>query len=511
MKTLTSLKPILFTFLIFCTSLAQAQLKKVKTAYGSVTGIIKDHVSIFKGVPFAAPPVGELRWKAPQPPKKWNGLLNCDTFSASPVQNNPVPFMMWTQEFIAPAKPLSEDCLYLNIWTPAASNKAKLPVIVWIYGGGFVSGSAACPIYDGEELSKKGVIFISINYRVGIFGFLAHPELSKESGHGSGNYALLDQIEALKWIRQNIGEFGGDPENVTIAGQSAGSMSVNALIASPLAKGLFQKAIAQSGGILGGRISRQLSEAEKTGEAVSKQLSANSIAELRSKSAEEIQKAASAPGLRFGPVLDDYVLPLDPVKYFQQKKQNNVAIMTGWVTGDGALAGIQPSTPEKFRQEAVAKYGDQSNTFLTLFKADNDEELKATQSKLGLISFGVLPSRLLSDYNEKPVYIYQFNHVPPDKPNFPNYGAFHTAEVPYALKTLKMWDRAWKTEDLNLENAMSDYWVNFARTGNPNGKGLPEWQPYNKTTGVIMEFTDSPKAVPGLLKKELDFLVGQVK
>ncbi|HRH60881.1 MAG TPA: carboxylesterase family protein, partial [Chitinophagaceae bacterium] len=246
-------KTVLFLFMVIITSVITAQKNKapvVKTNAGLISGIINDDatVRIYKGIPFAAPPVGELRWKAPQPLQSWSGVKKCDAFSASPMQNKPTPFMMYTPEFLIPEQPISEDCLYLNVWTAAKSSKEKRPVIVWIYGGGFVSGGSACAIYDGENLAKKGVVFVSINYRVGVFGFLAHPELTKESnGKGSGNFAFLDQIAALQWVKKNIEAFGGDPNRVTIAGQSAGSFSVNALMASPVAKGLFQRAIGESG------------------------------------------------------------------------------------------------------------------------------------------------------------------------------------------------------------------------------------------------------------------------
>ena len=223
----------------------------IQTDNGQVEGLPNADASVvaFKGIPFAAPPVGDLRWKAPQPVQNWEGVRECKEFSSSAMQSTPAPFLMWTSEFIAPAKPLSEDCLYLNLWTANPASAEKRPVIVFIHGGGFTSGSGSVPIYDGEEMAKAGVVFVTINYRVGIFGFFSHPELTAESPHHtSGNYGLLDQIAALKWVQKNIAAFGGDPTRVTIAGQSAGAFSVNFLVASPLAKGLFQRAIAESGG-----------------------------------------------------------------------------------------------------------------------------------------------------------------------------------------------------------------------------------------------------------------------
>ena len=239
----------------------------LKTDKGKIEGIYNDDktIRIFKGIPYAAPPLGDLRWEAPQPANSWEGIKSCAEFSASPVQNKPEPFYCWTEEFIAQPEPLSEDCLYLNVWTSAKSPEDKQPVYVWIYGGGLVSGSSNCAIYDGEEMAKQGVVFVSLNYRVGVLGFMAHPELSAASDHSaSGNYGFLDQIAALKWVQNNISAFGGDPNNVTIAGQSAGAFSVNTLIASPLAKDLFHKAILQSGGLLSNRLQQNLKAAGRS-------------------------------------------------------------------------------------------------------------------------------------------------------------------------------------------------------------------------------------------------------
>jgi len=314
----------------------EAQEFKVKTANGIVSGSQTGDIFIFKGVPYATPPVGELRWKAPLPPGNWNGVKECIKFSASPMQSKPGPFMMWTEEFIAPPEPLSEDCLYLNIWTPSCKTRQKLPVFVWIYGGGFMSGSSACAVYDGEDFAKKGIVFVSINYRVGVFGFLAHPELSRESESlVSGNYGILDQVAALKWIKANISKFGGDRGNVTVAVQSAGSMSVTVLLASPLASGFFHRAIAQSGGIFSSRMARRLSEAESIGAKLFENLQSKSIEELRKLPSTDLMKQTSRTGMGvFAPVWDGYVLPADPSKRFEI---NNVPVITGWVSGDGML------------------------------------------------------------------------------------------------------------------------------------------------------------------------------
>ncbi len=501
--------PVHFRQLWLCVAFAissiilSAQASVIKTEYGLVEGYKSGDIFIFKGIPFAAPPTGDLRWKAPQPVKSWTGVLKCDKFSASPMQRNPVPFMMWTEEFITPPEKLSENCLYLNIWTPANPAKEKLPVFVWIYGGGFNSGSAACAVYDGEGMSKKGIVFVSINYRVGVLGFLAHPELSKESGNKvSGNYGLLDQIAALTWIKKNIEAFGGDPLKVTIAGQSAGSMSVCSLVASPLAKGLFIGAIAESGGIFTRFSHNNLNEAEKSGSEFMEKMKAANIGELRTKTPEDL----IAAGGNFGPVNDDYVIPGDLIASFKDGKFNDVSIMAGWVTGDGALMGVQKLTPEKYKSQAVEKYGDKAEVYLKLFPGNTEDQVKASLTELNIMQFAALPAYLWTGFSKKPAYLYQFSHVPVDKPGFPNYGAFHTSEVPFALHTLNLWNRPWRDNDLSVEKTMSEYWVNFVKNGDPNGKGLPGWTKFDKSGGNIMEIGDQSKLIPGLYKNEFVFL-----
>lgn len=506
MKKAIRFQLVILAILIFTGhALLKAQDTNVKTGDGMISGMKSGNILIYKGVPFATPPVGELRWKAPRPLRDWKGVKECVKFSASPMQSKPVPFMMWTEEFIAPPEPLSEDCLYLNIWTPSNSPAKKLPVFVWIYGGGFTSGSSACAVYDGEEFAKKGVVFISINYRVGVFGFLAHPELTKESENGvSGNYGLLDMIEALKWIKSNITQFGGDPGNVTIAGQSAGSMAVTALIASPLASGLFHRAIAQSGGIFSSRFTRKLSEAEIAGSKLVSNLKANSIADMRKISAADLVQKTSGAGMGgFAPVWDGYVLPSDPAAGF---KINNVPVITGWVGGDGGLMGSGTKSIDDYIKKAREQYGVSADEYLKIFPAGSDEELKKSQENLGMLSFAGLPARTLASKNEKPTYIYYYTHVPPDKPGFPNYGAFHTSEVPFVLHTLHMWNRQWTALDYTIEDNLTSYWVNFARTGAPNGTGLPEWKTYNKQTGNILLIGDKTETKPSLFKNEFDFL-----
>jgi para-nitrobenzyl esterase len=502
-KSINQRLVFLFFAIVFCSPKISAQLSVIQTENGLVSGYKNGDINIFKGIPFAAPPVGDLRWKAPQPAKSWTGVLKCEKFSASPMQRKPEPFMMWTEEFITPPENLSEDCLYLNIWTPAKTAKDKLAVFVWIYGGGFSSGSAACAVYDGEEMSKKGVIFVSINYRVGVFGFLAHPELSGESAAKvSGNWGLLDQVAALQWISKNIEAFGGDPQKVTIAGQSAGSMSVCALVASPLASGLFHGAIAESGGILNSWMNSTLADAEKSGLAFMAKMKASNIAELRQKSAQELIDT----GGNFDVVADGYVIPADVFAAFRNGKFNDVAFMAGWVSGDGSLFGDQKLTPEKYKEQAIKNFGDNADEYMKLFPGNTDEEVAASLKELNLMQFAALPAHLWAGFSKNHAFIYQFTHVPVDKPGFPNYGAFHTSEVPYALHTLHLWKRPWRDIDYAVEKTMNNYWVNFVKDGDPNGEDVPEWKKYDKSTGNIMKIGDQSQLKPGLHKSEFDFL-----
>jgi para-nitrobenzyl esterase len=498
---------LMSVFFLIVIDTIKAQAPVVKTVNGSVSGISLGEINIFRGIPFASPPVGALRWKAPQPVANWSGVRKCVSFSASPVQPKPVPFLYWTEEFIAPPEPLSEDCLYLNVWTGAKNDTERKPVFVWIYGGGLSSGSAACAIYDGEEMAKRGIVFVSINYRVGPFGFMANPELSKEQNNASGNYGILDQIAALQWVQKNIAAFGGDPGRVTIAGQSAGSISVNALLASPLAKGLFQGAILESGGLLGGRLITSLQDAEAVGVALQNKTGAAGLEDLRKKSAVEILNAYQSLGqMRMGLTSDGFVLPKNMNAYFREGKQNDVPVIMGWVTGDAMLFGKPEITAEQFTQMAKEKYGYNATDYLKIFPANNNAQAQQSQFEINLLSFAGLPAYLLAGFNSMPTFIYQSSFVPTDKPGFPNYGAFHTSEVPYALHTLHMWKRPWQKRDFDTQELMSDYWIQFIKTGNPNGKGLPSWSAYNRTEGAILEIDSVTILKPALYKEEFEIM-----
>lgn len=480
-------------------------LDTVKVETGLLTGIHNDSSGVwaFKGIPFAAPPVGGLRWKEPQPATSWEGVRKCDTFSASALQPPPNPFMMWTKEFMAPLEPLSEDCLYLNVWTAATSADEKRPVIVWIHGGGFSGGSGSVPLYDGEGLAKKGVVFVTINYRLGIFGFLAHPELTKESPHhASGNYALLDQLAAIRWVKKNITGFGGDPNRVTIAGQSAGSFSVNALVASPLGKGLFEGAIAESGGMFSRETRLQsLEDGEKAGLKVAETVKAKSLADLRAIPAEELLKAG-APNMV---TRDGYFLPESVLEIFEAGKQNDVPLLTGWNADEGFLFG-KPKTAKEFKAEAEKKYGSMAADFLKLFPAANDGEAAKAQKTISrneLFAWQNYSWARFQSKGKSKAYLYQFSRVPPGEPN---YGAFHSAEFGYCLNTLDKWARPFEEWDKKLSEAMSSYWVNFATTGNPNGPGLTEWPAFDAAKPQVIDFGNEIKVIAVPAKDQFDFM-----
>ena len=486
-------------------------LTVVQTNAGKVAGTpTADGLIVsFKGIPFAAPPVGDLRWQAPQPVIPWDGVKECTAFGPSPMQGMPVPFSMWSEEFLIPEEPISEDCLYLNIWTSSGAGSEKLPVLVWIYGGGFTSGGSGVPIYDGEALARKGVVFVSINYRVGVFGFVAHPELTRESGNNaSGNYGLLDQLAALRWVRENIAAFGGDPSNVTIAGQSAGSMSVNCLVASPLAKGLFNKAIAQSGASFS-RSQLSLKQAEENGVELANSMKATSIADLRARPAEELMKAR---GVR-GPIIDGYVLPEQIADIFEKNEQNKVDLLTGWNEDEGLLFGPVKNAAD-YKQQVNQRYGEQADRFLAFYPASDDAEAAKSQLNVSRDQiFGVQNyawANMQAKQGKANVFVYRFTRKVPGTGDYAKYGAFHTGEVPYAYGNLLFVNRPWEATDLQLETTMSDYWVNFVRTGDPNGKNLPEWPEYSVGGKKIMLLGDEVNAVSLPDQEALDFLYSSI-
>ncbi|TKK65550.1 carboxylesterase family protein [Ilyomonas limi] len=505
-----------FSFLLLICYIVNAQgsnnLDVVKTNAGLVSGATNTDGSIhvFKGIPFAAPPVDELRWKAPQPVTAWTGIKKCNAFGPSPMQASPAPFSMWSAEFLIPKEPISEDCLYLNVWSGATSAQEKRPVLVWIYGGGFNSGGSAVPIYDGEAMAKKGIVFVSINYRVGIFGFFAHPELTKESPqHASGNYGLMDQIAALQWVKSNIAAFGGDPDNVTIAGQSAGAMSVNCLVASPLAKGLFNKAIAESGASFTNN-NPPLSAAEKSGEEIMQKFNVTSVEALRNIPAEELMQKAG--GLR-GPIVDGYVLPQSVATIFAQGKENKVALLTGWNENEGLLFGPVKNAAD-FQKQLEQQYGADAGKLQQYYPATNDSVANTSQLNLARdVIFGVQNytwANIASSHGKK-VYVYKFIRKVPATGEYVKYGAFHTGEVPYAYDNLKFVNRPWEPADHELAKVMSAYWANFIKSGNPNGDDLPDWKAYTKTSRQVMVLGIMQQTEPLRDAAQLDLLYKAMK
>lgn len=494
----------------FLSTIIFSQSPVVHTTSGKVSGYIEDKVEVFKGIPFAAPPVGPLRWKAPQPVAAWKDVKTCTAFSASPMQGDPKPFMVWSKEYLIPEKPISEDCLYLNVWTANSKSKTKKSVFVYIYGGGFQSGGAACPIYDGVATAQKDIVFVSINYRVGVFAFLAHPELTKEAAYkSSGNYGLLDMIAALKWVKENITSFGGDPNKVTIGGQSAGAFAVNYLCASPLAKGLFRRAIAESGGsILSSslRPSLKLSDAEKIGIKFAADLKCSSLEELRNKSSEEIFKATG--GLK-SPIEDGYFLPSSIMDIYLHGKQNDVSLLMGWNQED--IVSGPPVSANKYVDQINKRFGSNALVVLNAYPATDDKVAAKSQKELGRDETFAMQQFFWANvqlHNGKsPVYLYNFNRQLPGYTPATEYGAFHTAEVAYAYDNLKFVERPFTDVDHQLATRMSNYWANFIKTGNPNGHDLPKWNKFNVNGNWVMILDENTGNQHLPNKKQLETLL----
>ena len=472
----------------------------VRVDSGLLSGIAgsSPEVRVFKGIPFAAPPVGDLRWRPPQPPAPWQGVRAAGKFSGECMQT-PYPE---GSIFHSAAQPMSEDCLYLNVWTAARSAGERRPVMVWIHGGALTRGSGSIPTYDGEEPARKGVVLVTINYRLGVFGFLAHPELTRESPHhSSGAYGFLDQVAALEWVHRNIAQFGGDPARVTIFGESAGSWSVNVLVATPLAKGLFQRAIGESGGCFGR--TPKLARMEEAGVRIAQSAGADSLSALRAKPADELLKVQGG----FVAGEDGWVLPKDVHAIFAAGKQNDVPLLIGSNAGEGT-AFTQPSvTAESFRERAKG-FGAMTDAFLKLYPAGSDHE--AWDSQAAVIrdqTFGWEMrtwARMQTATGKSKVYLYYFSRVPPG-PGSARYGAYHASEIPYVFHNLNPGRRPWEAVDRALADTVSSFWVNFAATGDPNGKGLPEWPAYQGKSDLALELGDhvEPRATPH--KAALDF------
>ena len=520
MKTTVRIKFFLMTFLV--TAIPTAGIfaqDHVTVANGTLEG--KREVSgvrSFKGIPFAQPPMGELRWKPPQPPKNWEGVRKADKFGPRTTQR-PIFGDMGFR-----SNGMSEDCLYLNVWTPAKSSKAKLPVLVYFYGGGFVAGDGSEGRYDGESMAKKGIVTLTVNYRLGVFGFFAHPDLTKESPHhASGNYGLLDQHAALQWVRQNIAAFGGDPKRVTIAGESAGSISVSAQMASPLSKSLIVGAIGESGSIIGALSAMPLAEAEQIGvkfAAGFDQGDAPSLAALRAMPAEQLLEATAKPGVPwFRPTVDGYFFTKDPPAVFAAGEQARVPLLAGSNSEETSSAGVlgrDKPTVENYRKALQRLYPGKADEVFKLYPAANEQEvLDAAQDLAGdrFIAYSTWKwIELATKTGSRPTYYYLYAHPrPPMRPdmgdaapgsaggverNSPaaakqqpqSRGAVHSAEIEYAMGNLdynKVY--AWTPDDYQVSKVMQEYFANFIKTGNPNGRGLPKWPKFDHGQRMIID------------------------
>lgn len=500
----------------FIVSNAVALEESVTVTGGDIRGALDGDVYVYKGVPFAAPPVGDLRWKAPQPVEDWDGVRDATEFSDNCPQT---PYPKQSVYYREP-RPTSEDCLCLNVWTAAEASDDLRPVMVWIHGGALTRGSGAVDVYDGSNLAREGVVIVTINYRLGPFGYFAHPELTAESEHNaSGNYGVLDQIAALAWVRDNITKFGGDPGNVTIFGESAGSWSVCALQATPLAKGLFHRAIGESGGAFGpmawlGETKHGQISGEDLGMTFAKSLTDDgSVEALRALSADDILRGFSrnvdGESFRTRPIVDGYVIPDEIYQIFAAGKQNDVPVIVGSNKDEGTslLGPAGPKTREAVAAWAKEEFGDLSDEFAATYPFADDASARAAflaAFRDRTFSWQMRTWARLMSTVESPAYLYHFTRVPP-RPDRDQLGAYHAAEIIYAFDNLEKSPLEWEDADRRVADAMSAYWINFAEAGDPNGDNLPKWEPYSKDDEDYLHIGDTIAQKQGLLTKENDF------
>ena len=491
-------KKIFLAAVVFASTAGLAiaqQPAPVKVQQGLVQGTSEDGLTVYRGIPFAAPPVGDLRWRAPQPAAKWEGVRQTTNFAPGPIQGS------------RPPSGMSEDCLYLNVWTPAKSAGDKIPVLVWIYGGGFSGGATSERNYSGEQLAKKGVVLVSIAYRVGQLGFLAHPELSAENtNHVSGNYGLLDQIAGLQWVQKNIAAFGGDPNKVTIFGESAGGIAVSMLSASPLAKGIFHGAVSESGGSFGpprpttfpGENLKRLADAERGGESYAKSAGAASIAELRKIAPD---KLPSSRGLGMSwPIVDGWVIPDDQYKLYATGKYNDTPILVGYNSDEGASFS-PPRTPEDYITGVKSRYGRFAEDLIKAYPAGSNTVPKTARDLARDAAFGWQTwawARLQAQTGKSKVFYYYFDQHPEYPADSPRAGSGspHGAEVAYVFEHLNTNSPQTTRTDLEISDAMSTYWVNFAKHGDPNGDGVPAWPAFSDKNPQVMYFSQTPHVGP---------------
>ena len=493
---------------------------QVKTTTGTVRGATSTdgRVRSFKGIPYAAPPVGDLRWQAPQAARSWDGVRDATEFGRQCMQGTIFGDITFPH-------PASEDCLTLNVWTPA-SPSGTLPVMVWIHGGGFQAGAGPEPRHDGDAFVRKEVVLVTINYRLGVFGFFSHPELSKESGrHASGNYGMLDQVAALQWVRDNIAAFGGDPGNVTIFGESAGSFAVSALMASPVARGLFHKAIGESGAYFGsGPLDLQpLPVSEQLGVKFAGVMGADSLAALRAKPAEDVLAAALKTQPWFAPNLDGYFLTEDVATTFAAGRQARVPLLAGWNADEvrsGVVLAKQKPTAQSFSDETRKRYGQDAEAILKAYPATSDAEaLESAASLASDLFIGYGTWKWIDTHartGQAPVFRYSFDRKIPvpdgEKVNgmpatSKDIGARHAGEIEYVFGTLDSRKGVpWQPVDRTLSEVMTSYWAAFATTGEPKASGLPEWPRFVPGTGPVLHFDEKVVARPETQRQRYEAL-----
>jgi para-nitrobenzyl esterase len=473
----------------------------VRTEAGLVKGTSQIGLTVYKGVPFAAPPVGALRWRDPQPVETWFGVRSADRFAPACTQTG--------VSMPGETPPVtSEDCLYLNVWTPAHSAHEQLPVLVWIYGGGFSNGSASMPLYWGDRLARKGVIVVTVAYRVGPFGWLATPELTAESPHhSSGNYGLEDQVAALRWVQRNISAFGGDPARVTIAGQSAGAASMSLLMASPLARGLFRSVIAESGGVFEPMQlapGYELANAERDGQAYAASVGANSLAELRAMPAAALLKGKRDAVTH--PVIEPYALPLAPYDAFVAGKQNDTPLLLGSNADEARslVEGLATLKAATFDADIAKRWGVLPPLLLAPYPHSTDAE--AVTARLGFereLRFAWDDwawARLQADKSRSPAFYYHFAHAPPfpTASVYEGWGPSHFSELWYVFDHLDQYPTwRWTAQDRRLAAIMASFWTNFVKAGDPNGPNLPTWPRFDPARPSVLRL-DDPTTVTGV-------------
>lgn len=467
---------------------------------GAINGI-----RVFRGIPFALPPVGKLRWRPPQNVAAWQGIRRADRFSKICMQLPHEKGSYYQLEFYREPEESSEDCLYLNVWTPARTAEQKLPVLVWIHGGGFAQGSGSTPSQSGETLARKGAVVVTFNYRLGVFGLLAHPELSRESErHTSGNYALMDQIAALRWVQRNIGAFGGDAQRVTVFGQSAGSNSIALLMTLPEARGLFQRAAGASGFRGGaGAASRNLEsrrQAEEKGEQLGRTLKAYSLAALRERSANELLEISDR---QLRPIVDGDIVKEDPYDVLLEGRQAKIPVLLGSNSNERGNYP-QPHNAAEYLDFTRRQYPAAVESVMQMFPAAGGKVVEVylkrerDRTAEGMQEWAELMTRA-----GVPAYLYYFDRAPPARPGETPLGAVHTAEIVYFRNLLDTVERPWTQQDRELADTMSSYLVNFAATGNPNSKPLAKWPVYK--AGEVMELGDHIGPIPTPDARELQW------